>query len=219
MKTIMIREDYIRQQDWPESLINCLRVVRKENENSYKIVQQGGGYRTIPKDQVVHVADGRDCEDVLIPENVTALLEAAERTYQSTFFKPFFLPGKVFRVVDKQSDTYQDATGADIQEVFYLLEHKGGQHRVPAWCVIPLPIVPIQPHDVDAFVRKFGMEKYREVMKDFSEIVRVRQDGTFITRDHWNGEQRFTVRKRIGRAGKIELLSKFGEFQQMPEVI
>ena len=218
MKTIVIKESYIREQGWPESLKGALRLVRKETDSEYRISQQGErALRRIPKDQVSEVSYGQVAEEVILPTNISGLLDAASRLYGSEFFKPFFLPNKQFVVVDTSNRTMRDGD-VDVIHQFYEIEHKGSTYVLPVWCCIPIPPQPMGEQDVDKFVRKFGLEKFQEVMGNLSQIVKVKPNGVFVTRESFNGEQRFTVRKKVARSAQIQLVSKFGEHMEAPQL-
>ena len=62
------------------------------------------------------------------------------------------------------------------------------------------------------------MASFQEVMGNLSQIVKVKPDGMFVTRESFNGEQRFTVRKKVARSAQIQLVSKFGEHMEAPQL-
>lgn len=225
MKSVVIKEQYIREQGWPESLVNQARIVRKENAHSVSIVngEEKGKYRVIPKDQIQFISSDADhlaVEQVQLPTNISALISAAERLYQTSYYNPVLaVPGRVLEVTD--SHTQEMVVKDDQTELhrFYTVSHNGKTATVPAWCVMALPKVPFNPDDIDSFVRKFGLERFKDVTEGFSQIVKAKEDGTFVTKDFWAGEHKFTIRRKAGRQGAIELKSKFGAFQTIPEVI
>jgi len=223
MKSIVIKEQYILEQGWPESLIGAARIVRRESNHAYKIVKQEGGYRGVPKDQVEFVSadsvDAQTPEEVKLPTNTSQLLEAAERLYQMSFLSSTTVAGRVFEVLDKFTEIVVNKDGQEEQHLFYRIQYRDRTVSLPAWCVCALPVIPLDENDIGTFVRKFGLDRYQEVMQGFSEIVKGKADGTFITRDVWEGEARYTIRKKVGKQGQITLLSKFGAHQQLPEVI
>ena len=218
MKTIIIKSEYIEQQGWPESLKGALRLVRKETATEYRISQQGErALRRVPKDQVSEVSYGQEAEEIVLPTNISGLLDAASRLYGTDFFKPFLLPNKQFVVESTSNRTLRDGE-VEVTHQFYEIEHKGSTYELPVWCCIPIPPQPMGEQDVDKFVRKFGLEKFQEVMGNLSQIVKVKPDGMFVTRESFSGEQRFTVREKISRSAKITLVSKFGEHMEAPQL-
>jgi hypothetical protein len=46
----------------------------------------------------------------------------------------------------------------------------------------------------------------------------VKPNGMFVTRESFSGEQRFTVREKVSRSAQINLISKFGEHMEAPQL-